>query len=513
MEKPIENETKLTTETNNFQNGQSFSEFEIPKAEQDRTMNLSIVEGSIANLSIVTADNYMIPFGLFLGIPGSGIGIITSFNGLLAPFGQIFGSKLMETQSRRKILPRWLNLQSMTWLLLIVLTILFSNSFLSTGSSIIFLAVYVSYIILGNVMGPAWFSLMADIVPNEKRGDYFGKRNFVTSIVGLAFIYLVSIILDNYKALDNLALGFIIVFAIAFLTRQVSVLLIKKHYYPHVVYERRDTVKLSTFLKNLSKTNFGIFCVFVALINMGQAISGPYFTVYMLNVLNFNYVTYSTVVLANSFTAILVFPIAGKLADKYGNITILKVGALIIPILPILWVFLTTPIALSLGPQFLSGIGWTLFNLSASNFIIEAIPAKQRGYYLAYYNLMIGIGIFFGSIIGAIIFQFAGAIEEVMGFKMVFLISGLFRGAVVLILISKIKEIREKLIEKKAPTEETKIPVTQFQPTSIHRGTFLNLGVGRIEIKRKISKLAKRRAEMKAKKMESQAEHHENFIH
>ena len=184
---------------------QSFSEFEIPKEEQDRTMNLSIIEGSIANLSIVTADNYMIPFGLFLGIPGSGIGIITSFNGLLAPFGQIFGSKLMETQSRRKILPRWLNLQSMTWVLLIILTILFSNSFLSTGSSIIFLAVYVSYIILGNVMGPAWFSLMADIVPNEKRGNYFGKRNFVTAIVGLAFIYLISIILDNFKALDNYA--------------------------------------------------------------------------------------------------------------------------------------------------------------------------------------------------------------------------------------------------------------------------------------------------------------------
>jgi MFS family permease len=426
----------------------------------------------------------MIPFGLFLGITGFGIGIISSFNGLLSPIGQIIGSNLMESQTRKKILTKFLFAQSIIWLVLILLTFSVLNLWILKGIAIIFFSAYILYILFGAVVGPSWFSLMADIVPNEIRGEYFGKRNFYTSIIGLLFVYVFSMILDHYKLLNNLAIGFIIIFTLCFLTRQISIILVRKHYYPYVIYEKKAHVKLSTFFSGLTKTNFGRFCLFVALINMGQAIAGPFFSVYMLTELNFTYEIYALILLSNSVIAILVFPIAGKLTDKYGNINVLKFGAIIIPTLPIMWIFLTNPYAIMAGPQFFGGIGWTMFNLAASNFLIEAIPPKKRGYYLAYYNLLIGIGIFLGSLMGSILFSIMDPFG--LSFKAVFLVSGVFRGAVVIFLISKIKEIREKIAKQQITTEEKKVPITKLQTTSIHRGTHLSLGIGRLRIRRKI---------------------------
>ena len=448
----------------------------IPEPERKKTMTLSIIEGSIAGITISMADNYMIPFGLFLGITGVGIGVIASFNGLLSPIGQIIGSNLMEKQSRKKILTNWVMTQSLIWISLIVLTFAFVNSWVLKGLSLIFFSLYILYIVFGAIVGPSWFSLMADVVPNNIRGEYFGKRNFYASIVGLVFVYTFSILLDHFKLIDNLAIGFIIIFGFCFVMRQISIILLKKHYYPYVIYEKKGHVKLSSFFSNLTKTNFGRFCMFVALINMGQAIAGPFFSVYMLTELNFTYEIYALIVLSNSVVAILVFPIGGKLSDKYGNINVLKFGAVIIPLLPLMWIFLSEPFALMVGPQLLGGIGWTMFNLAA-------IPPKQRGYYLAYYNLLIGIGLFFGSLIGSIIFQLMEPYN--LSFKAVFLVSSLFRAAVVIFLISKIKEIREKIQIQQPKIQGKKVPITKLQTTSFHRGTHLSLGWGRLKINRK----------------------------
>ena len=90
-------------------------------------------------------------------------------------------------------------------------------------------------------------------------------------------------------------------------------------------------------IKEIPKSNFGRFTLFVSLLTLGQWIAGPFFSVYMLSDLGFDYSIFILVNISSSIIALFIFPVLGKLSDKFGNVSLLQIGAIIIPLLPILW--------------------------------------------------------------------------------------------------------------------------------------------------------------------------------
>jgi MFS family permease len=282
---------------------------------------------------------------------------------------------------------------------------------------------------------------MGDVIGENGRGKYFAKRNLYNNIIALSGTMLIALILDWYKARDQVFIGFAVVFLIGFITRVFSVLFFTQHYYPPFKFEASDHVSLHKFIAELPKSNFGKFTTFVALLVFGQWIAGPFFSVYMLNELNFSYTDLIMVNLSTSVFGLFFFTIFGKIGDKYGNVFLMRIGAIIIPLLPLMWLFLDTPWGLILGPQLLGGIGWTAFNLATSNFIYDNIPSKKRGEYVALYNFFLGIGVITGGLIGSFLIEFM-PISFISNILFVFLLSGIVRGIVVIIYLPQIREIR-----------------------------------------------------------------------
>ncbi|MEJ2296758.1 MAG: MFS transporter, partial [Candidatus Lokiarchaeota archaeon] len=130
-----------------------------------------------------------------------------------------------------------------------------------------------------------------------------------------------------------------------------------------------------------------------------------------------------------------------RFSDKFGNVKLLRIGGIIIPFIPFLWIIFKSPLQIILGIQVWSGIGWTSFNLAASNFIYDNIPSKKRGKYIALYNLLIGVSITFGGFIGSIIITFVD-IMMIDPFHLVFLLSGIVRIIAIVLLMPKVKEVR-----------------------------------------------------------------------
>jgi MFS family permease len=130
----------------------------------------------------------------------------------------------------------------------------------------------------------------------------------------------------------------------------------------------------------------------------------------------------------------------GKIGDRYGNRQLLKIGMFMIPLIPIQWIFFKSPLALIFTGQLLSGLGWAAFNLGLSNYIYDAVTPERRGFCVAYFNVINGVGVFVGAMLGGLIAQYV-QITWMNTFFLIFIISAIFRGLPYLMLL-KIEEVR-----------------------------------------------------------------------
>jgi len=404
-------------------------------------MQLSIAEGSFGVFSSVLAENYMVPFSLSINSSPFQIGLLSSVGNLIAPVGQMIGSKEIEIKTRKEILINGIIGQAFMWPLFLIIAILFQIGFLRSFLPWILIMIYLIYMLFAGIMTPPWFSVMGDIVPENYRGRYFAKRNLITQSIAIFGMIILSFMLDWFETQEIIYFGFTLIFIFGFVTRLISYLLFTKHYYPPYVFEKGDHVKMSQFIKEIPKSNFGKFTLFILLLTFGQWIAKPFFAVYMLTQLNFGYSLFIIINLSSTLVGLITFPVLGRLSDKFGNVSLLRAGAVIIPLLPFFWMIYNNPLQIFFGIQILSGFGWTAFNLAAANFIYDNIPSKKRGNYIAMYNLFIGLAIFGGSLLGGIFVSFV-PISLMNSYHFIFLLSGIIRITVVIALLPRIKEVR-----------------------------------------------------------------------
>jgi len=401
-----------------------------------RNMRLGLSEGSVVTVMSIIAETYMTPFALALGANSAHIGFLNSTSGILPPLAQLSGSRALEKSIRRKVMVLAAFWQALTLLPLIILG-LFSFGIFSPYLLILF---YSSYAVFGAITGLAWFSLMGDIVPSEKRGRYFGKRNALLGGTGIMVTLAGSFFLDLFKTQGKVLLGFSLLFMVALVARLISLAMLKKYDDPDGK-GRKLHDGFWHFTRTLGTSNYGRFVLYVSLLNFAVMIASPFFAVYMLQELHLSYIWYTIISLSQSVSILIFMLVWGKFADRYGNKKTLILGSILIPLLPLLWIFSQNPYYL-LIPMFLGGIGWAAFNLASSNFVYDAVPREKRAAYLAYTNLFVGIGIFTGSVLGGLLIEYL-PLHVMNIFLFVFLISAILRGLVAVVMLPLVKEVRK----------------------------------------------------------------------
>jgi len=415
--------------------------FLTEKSEKERTQKLSIKEGSATSVMFGFGSEYITPFALALKSNNFQIGVLNSLSGLFSPLFQIYGSKLMEKYSRKKIIVMFVALQALIWLPMAALSLLFWKNIFLIYLPWFLVFFYALYSILGSLAGPAWFSLMGDIVPEKIRGRYFGKRNKICGIAVISSTLIASFFLDLFKTHGMVLLGFSILFSLAFIFRLISANYFTKHYDPKFKLKKDNSITLLNFIKKSPKNNFGKFTILIALFQMAVNVGSIFFSVYMLKSLNFSYLTFILVTISVSVFSLLFMPMWGKFSDKYGNKEIIKIGSILLGIMPILWIFSSNPVYLILVPQLISGIGSAAFDLGTNNFIYDSVSRQNRPWYNSYYSILVGFGIFIGSNIGGLLAQYL-SFEFLNIFLFLFVLSGIMRLIISGIIIMKVKEVR-----------------------------------------------------------------------
>jgi MFS family permease len=411
--------------------------------EKEKALKISISEGSASSISTSIGDNFITPFALALRGSALHVGILSALSGLVAPVAQFFGSTLMEHHPRKKIVLRFVLLQALTWLPVALIAFLYFSGSLESSAIYLLILFYAILSIFGGLAHPAWFSWMGDLVPEKERGKYFGKRNTINGSIGLVVSLIGAFLLDYFKAAGIVLVGLGLFFIISSISRLISYHLFHRQFVPQFKLKKGYYFSLWDFVKRYD--NFGKFSVYQAAFNFAIMVASPFFAVYMLEDLQFSYITFTIVSLSSSLFILLFTPLVGKFSDKYGNKKLLLISSLLFSLNPALWMIIKTPLLLILIPSLLVGLANAAMAIATTNFTYDSVSQQKRGICVAYMNILAGLGVFVGSLLGGFLVKYWHP-QTLNPFMFVFAIAAILRLAVTLFFLPKIKE--EKRVAK-----------------------------------------------------------------
>jgi MFS family permease len=419
----------------------------------ERSRKYSLKDSAAVNINVGLGENYISAYAVALNASPTEIGLLTSIPNLIAPLAQLATSRSMQKNSRKQVYSRAILIQSLLWLPIIFISFLFLHDL--KQAPMLLVIFYTVYALFGNFAAPAWVSWMGDLIDPKEAGKFLGLRNKIGGITALISMIIGGVALDLFKAQADLTskvyisfIGFGIIFFLAMLFRLLSRHFVLKQHEPNFKFERDSYFSFLQFIKKIPKSNFGKFSLYVALIVLATNIAAPYFTLYMLKDLNYSYVQFMIISVASAVATFVFISKWGKFADKHGNIQMLKITSLLIPIICFLWpvgaYFVPEPFKFPfiIAINFFSGYAWAGFNMAAGNFVFEAATPQRRGLCSAYSSVMNGVAVFLGATIGSVLISKVN-ISFMSIILFVSLISGVARYLVFFIMRKSIKEIRE----------------------------------------------------------------------
>ncbi len=404
-------------------------------ADVKKSLKYSIYDGAAFAVMDGMTASFLTPFAVALNASVSLIAALTYVPQLTGAFMQLFATKLVEiVKDRRKIIVTGSLLHAFLWIPLLLIP------YISPNKKYL-LILYVSLqTIITQLISPVWNSQMGDIVPKYERGRFFGLRNRVVGLTSFIAALIAGFTLDYFSP-KNPFIGFAILFAIAFAARLVSGIFKGMVVNLESDLAHEEKFSLFDFVKRMDKTNYGHFVIYIVLFKLAVNIAAPFFAVYMLKDLAFTYLQFTIIIASELLASFATMGIWGRLIDEKGTKFVLYVTGMMTPIIPLLWLFSRNFYYLIIIEVF-AGIAWAGFNLSSSNFIFDAVRPENRIRCIAYYKFFEGIAVFIGALSGGFLINSIPAWIFISSIPIVFLISGILRLIVSLLLLPTLKEAR-----------------------------------------------------------------------
>lgn len=390
-------------------------------------------------------ETYFSPFALFLRATTAQIGVLASLPPLLGSFMQLLSAWITRRRvGRRQIVLIGAGLQAATWVPIVLLPVLFPAHAVP-----LLVGCVTVYYATAHLIAPQWSSWMGDLVPERRRGRYFGRRTRLASITAFLSLVIAGVVLSLCNRRGETLTGYGIIFAAAALARVVSTYHLSRMHEPSPASVVPPPVVTRDWLQRLRRSPFIYFSLFMASMQLAVSIASPFFTVFMLRDLHYSYLQF----MANTATVVLVQFLTlntwGRLSDVFGNRLILVMTGALIPFLPVMWL-LSDDFWYLIVIQVIGGLSWAGFNLSAGNFLYDLVPSPKRTTYLAAYSVLQSVGVFFGAMLGGLL---AGVMPRhivaaghtftwISTLEGVFLVSTLARFAMALAFLPKLREVR-----------------------------------------------------------------------
>jgi MFS family permease len=362
-----------------------------------KNLNWLWFDGLFASASDNIMVNFVSLYILSLGASEFQIGLMSSLSSFTAALMLFLGAILADRVGHHKEITVFTGggLGRLCILMLVFVPIFFH------GVHVVWIAIGFSVLRdgFGNLGYPSWMSVLNETIPLEGRGRFFGSRNFVMGIAGMITTLAAGKIITMFVHQT----GYQIVMAAAFILGMASsYCFFHLKTVPSIKRIGRGSSLSIRGLPGLLKGHpqFVALMVTAGLWNFAINISGPFFNVYMVQNLHFSASIVGLTLVSTALSGLLVLNSVGGLSDRLGPRKLQIFSMILIPLLPIMWIFARQPWHVILINIF-GGIVWAAFNLTSFNLMLNSIPKDQVPSYSALYQIMVTLSLAFGAVLGS----------------------------------------------------------------------------------------------------------------
>ncbi len=401
-----------------------------------KSLKFSILDGAFAASMIGFGESFFAAFAVFLRANNIQLGLLSALPQALGSFSQLLSNVLIKAfRSRKRLVCIAASLQGAMF---IPIALVFYMGEWSVFYLILFACLYW---VFGMVLGPAWNSWMGDLTEAGERGSYFGVRSKITGSASFFTFLLAGYILQQFSdGTKAQYLGFAMIFSLALLSRIVSIVFLAKKYEPAYEIAQEAEFSLFEFIRQARFRNYGLFVLYLSLMNFSVYLSVPFFTPYMLKDLEMSYLTFTLLHAASIIVKLFSVPVWGRMSDRFGSRRVLSLAGFLMPAVPALWLF-SKDVYYIAAVQVYSGFVWAGFDIASFNFIFDTTSPRKRATCVAYYNVINGLAILCGAITGGLIIRYNDFFWS--KYLLVFLISAVMRYLASFIFLPKLKEVRQ----------------------------------------------------------------------
>ena len=433
----------------------------ISPSQAERSLAISTAAGTVGTVFFVaTSGAFLASFARKLGATQFQVGIISG----ILPFAgtaQLLSAYLIETYGwrRKPVLLVSMALQRLSWIPILLLPYFLgltskvnaTEGPVKQGTWLLFALIVFSGL-LGGFGGLAWQAWIADLVPEYRRGRFFGRRTAATNAMWIAS----SISIGRYLDLHDDFQGFAVVLGLAIAFGLLDMVIHSIVPEPEMTKQTtQSTSPLAMFLQPLADQRFSRLILFVAAWNLAVWVKLPFVNLYMLEGLQPSYLT-----IANLGTLYLVSMLIGSYllgpwADVWGSKRVYSVSMTLLVNTAVFWLFANGqnwPIVL-ITLNIYAGLLNAAANIGINQLLLENSPDMGRPAYLAVFfgftGLFAGLGPLVGGLVGDLFIGTNISIIglELSGLKLVFALSLLLR-LLTLPLLRRVESGRPKISTK-----------------------------------------------------------------
>lgn len=376
--------------------------------EDDIKKGLSFVlRDGLATQAMVTLTSgiFLVAFGLQLGASNTVIGLLAAIPPLAELIQMPAISVVERVRNRRLICVGASIVARLFWVVIALIPFLFGPA---AAVPVLILSLVI-YGCISAISHCSWNSWMRDLVPQEILGSFFSRRMSLSLIVGIVLSLSASFIIDFIErnpayppgtAYSVIFLGGFIagLFGIWYMSRIPEPLLTENPKIPLL-----DQVR-STF----HDINFTRLISFLGAWNFAVNLAAPFFTVYLLVMLDFDITIVIAFAILSQLSSVLSYGMWGRIADRFSNKSVLRVSGPLFMFCILGWTFTTMPnrhlltIPLLIALHILMGVSTAGVTLASANIGLKLAPHGGATAYLATINITNSLAAGIAPIIGGL---------------------------------------------------------------------------------------------------------------
>lgn len=338
----------------------------------------------------LTTGAFQTGFALWLGASNLAMGIAGAIP-TIAALAQLAAAYVVEKRGERRLFTAWFSLASrIAWVPILLIPVVAPEP----ARLPLFLLLLLVSSILINVPAPAFTSWMADLVPPDHRGRYFGRRNMLAgltaTVVSLPAAWFLDLATKKHLFSNTVAFGTL--FGIASVFGVLSFVCLLRQAEPPMRRTEGGAPRglralIGFYRQPFRDAGYRRLLEFSGLFSLGQFIAAPFYTVYALRVLNLDYVWLQVFGAISSLAALISMPVWGRLSDKFGAKPLLAIAVAGTATLPLGWVVTSCErpvltLVMLIINHLLGGLFWAGVGLVSFNLLIASTPSEGKSVYV-----------------------------------------------------------------------------------------------------------------------------------